>query len=109
MALPHATAGEPIDVRPLGGNIASGRTAALFKSRDLEVVRLVLSAGQSLPPHQVAGEITIHCLEGRLAIDLDTGRAELAAGELMFLERGAMHAVTALENASALLTIVLLG
>ena len=31
MAIPHATAGEPVDVRPLGVTIASRRTAALFK------------------------------------------------------------------------------
>jgi len=107
MAIPHATAGEPVDVRPLGVTIASRRTAALFKSRDLEVVRLVLLAGQSLPPHRVPGEITIQCLEGRLAVDLDAGRIELSAGELLFLEGNAMHGVTGLEDASALLTIAL--
>lgn len=56
MALPHATASEPVDVRPLGARLAGEKTTALFKSRDLEVIRLVLPAGASLPPHQVRGE-----------------------------------------------------
>lgn len=109
MAIPHAKPGEPVDVRPYGDTLSSRRTAALFKSRDLEVVRLVLAAGQSLPPHKVPGEITIHCLDGSLSIELDDGQKTLAAGELLFLEGGAMHVVTALEGASALLTIALLA
>lgn len=107
MALPHAIAGQPLDVRPLGARLPAERTSALFKSNDLEVMRLVLPAGKSLPPHQVAGEITIHCLEGSIGIELGDKRLQLVAGELVFLSRGAMHGVTALTDASALVTIAL--
>jgi 2-polyprenyl-6-methoxyphenol hydroxylase-like FAD-dependent oxidoreductase len=41
MALSHASPGQALDVRPLGARLATGKTAALFKSRDLEVLRLV--------------------------------------------------------------------
>lgn len=47
------------------------QSAALFESRDLEVTRLVLLSGKSLPPHKVPGEITIHCIEGLLSVDVD--------------------------------------
>ena len=55
MAIPHARPGQAIDVRPLGARLAGETTTALFKSDQLEVIRLVLVAGKSLPTHQVSG------------------------------------------------------
>ena len=109
MAIPHATPGQAIDVRPLGHRLAQERTVALFKSRDLEVMRVVLRAGNSLPPHQVPGEIIIQCLEGK--IDVTAGGAShlLGEGHLLYLEGNVRHGVAALENASFLVTIALCG
>jgi quercetin dioxygenase-like cupin family protein len=107
MALSHALPSELVDVQPLGLRLAGEKTVALFKSRDLEVIRLVLQAGRSLPPHQVPGEITIHCLEGRMTVDCEGQVATLAAGQLLFLAGGQRHGVSAPEDASALVTIAL--
>jgi quercetin dioxygenase-like cupin family protein len=107
MALTHATSGQVLDVSPLGPQVATSRTSALFKSRDLEVMRLVLLAGRSLPPHKVAGEITIHCIEGSLDIELHASTVRLDAGQLVYLDGGALHGVTARTDASALVTIAL--
>jgi len=107
MALLHAVPGEPLDVRPLGERLTSQKTCALFKSAQLEVMRLVLQAGKSLPSHKVTGEITIQCVEGILDIELEGATVRLAAGDLMFLEGGAPHGVVAPVDASALVTIVL--
>jgi quercetin dioxygenase-like cupin family protein len=107
MALSHATPGRPVDVGPLGAQLAAQRTTALFKSRDLEVIRLVLTAGKSLPAHDVPGEITIHCIEGSLDIGVGGVRVPLEAGELLFLEGGASHDVQARSDATALVTIAL--
>jgi len=109
MALPHAAPGEPLDVRALGETLVHHKTAALFKSQQLEVIRLVLPAGKVLPPHKVPGEITIQCIEGILDIDAHGSKQRLVAGQLLFLAGDELHAVTAVENASALLTIVLAG
>ncbi len=46
MAIPHASSGEPVDVRPLGAALADTRNSALFKGRDLEVMRLVVPVGK---------------------------------------------------------------
>lgn len=109
MAIPHAYPGQPLDVRPFGARLATEKTSALFKSADLEVMRLVLLAGKSMPPHKVPGEITIHCLEGNLDIVLETRTVRLEAGALLFLGRNAVHAVQAVTDASALVTIALKG
>jgi quercetin dioxygenase-like cupin family protein len=107
MAMPHALSGDLLDVGPLRKRLPTEKTAALFKARDLEVIRLVLLAGRSLPPHKVPGDITIHCLEGRLRVEADGDAKELHPGELMFLAGDVVHAVQALTDASALVTIAL--
>lgn len=107
MALTHASSGEVIDVRPLGRGLAGAKTTALFKSEDLSVLRFVLAAGQELPAHQVPGEITIHCLEGSMEVTCNGTPKTLHAGEMLFLARQTVHAVKALQAASALVTIAL--
>ena len=107
MALPHAQPGQSTDVKPLGGGLPAAKTVALFKTEDLEVIRLVLPAGEGMPPHKVAGEITIQCIEGRIDVTVDGDSNHLAAGQLIYLARNVLHGVTALDNASVLVTIAL--
>lgn len=107
MAMPHALPGDSVDVAPLGPRLSSVKTHALFKSADLEVIRLVLRAGKSLPSHKVPGELTIQCLEGALDVAVEDRSQVLRAGQLLYLAGGVPHAVSALEDASALVTIAL--
>ena len=60
MATPFALTAQAIDVLPFGARLAGARTCALFKSQDMEVIRVVLRASQSLPPHKVPGLSLIH-------------------------------------------------
>ena len=108
MAIPHAQSGQVIDVRPLGPSLADERTVALFKTDDLEVMRLVLTAGKSLPPHKVAGERTIQCIEGKIDVTLNGKSRFLEAGQLIYLARDVVHGVVSIEDASVLVTIALL-
>jgi quercetin dioxygenase-like cupin family protein len=103
----HAVPGQPLDVQPRGETVSSTQTTALFKSRDLEVMRLVLRAGKSLPTHKVPGDITIQCLEGTLGIELEDATVALEAGQLMFLAGHTLHGVSAVTDATALVTIAL--
>ncbi len=107
MAIPHARSGQVIDVRPHGPSFTEERTIALFKTEDLEVIRLVLPAGKGMPPHKVAGEITIQCIEGRIDVTVDGESNQLAAGQLIYLARNVVHGVAAIEDASVLVTIAL--
>ncbi len=107
MAIPHAQPGQIVDVGPLGARLAEQKTHAIFKSEDLEVMRLVLLAGQSLPPHRVPGEITVQCMEGALDVTADGRSHVLKAGQLLYLRGDVLHGVTALEDASALVTVAL--
>jgi quercetin dioxygenase-like cupin family protein len=107
MAIAHARPGHIIDVRPLGASLGDQRSCALFKSRQLEVMRLVLRAGKRMPPHRVPGEITIQCLEGRLDVVVEGRSHVLEAGHMLYLPGGVAHGVVALEDVSALVTIAL--
>lgn len=107
MAISHALSGQPIEVAPFGKSLPEQRTVALFKSDQLEVIRLVLAAGKSMPTHKVSGECTIHCLEGSLDVRVNGSNTVLTAGQLMFLLGDVPHSVTAREPASALVTLVL--
>ena len=107
MAIQHAGSGELINVQPLGSGLLGNKTTALFKSEQLEVIRLVLRAGKSLPPHSVSGEITIQCIEGQIDVTADGHSQLLQAGQMLFLSRSVSHGVVALQDSSALVTIVL--
>lgn len=107
MALDHADSAQPFDVRPLGEALERSKSTALFKSEQIEVMRLVLLAGRSMPPHRVDGEITVLCLEGRVNFDADGRMIELGAGQMLYLHGGVVHSLHALEDASMLVTVVL--
>ncbi|MCZ4314247.1 cupin domain-containing protein [Comamonadaceae bacterium G21597-S1] len=107
MAQPHARSAEVVNLMPLAHRLAGARTTAVLKARQLEVVRLVLHRGKTLPEHQVPGEITVLCLEGRLSFRSTDGTVELGPMDFIHLHGGVPHALTALEDASALLTICL--
>ena len=107
MAIPHATPGRAIDVRPLGPTLSRTVTTTLIKTDRLEVIRLVVPAGKEIPTHKVAGEITVQCLEGRVAFTALGETRELQAGQLCYLSGGEEHAVKGLEDASVLVTILL--
>jgi quercetin dioxygenase-like cupin family protein len=107
MAIPHACSGQIVDILPSEGTLPSAKSFALFKSAQLEVMRVVLPAGKAFPPHRVAGQITIQCLEGIIDISVDGSSQVLRAGQLMHLDGGVMHGLVGIEDASALVTIVL--
>lgn len=107
MAITHVHPGEIVNVRPLGQNLAQMRTTALIKTDHFEVIRLVVPRGKHIPRHQTPGEVTLHCLEGRVRMELDDRTVELSAGELMYLDAHRTHDLKALEDSTILATIFL--
>ena len=108
MAIPHAKSGEVIDLRQLGEALAHTVTSTLVKTDKLEVIRLVVLAGKVIPPHQVVGEITVQCLEGRVAFTVGGGATrEMAAGQMLYLAGNEPHSLRGIEDASVLVTILL--
>jgi quercetin dioxygenase-like cupin family protein len=107
MALDHAKPGEAVDISPLGAALRTTATHAILKTRSLELMRVVLRAGEALPPHQVRGELTLLCIEGVAEVIVDKTACRLRPSQLVLLPAQAGHAVRALEDTSLLLTIQL--
>lgn len=107
MALSHAQPWQAIDISPLGGQLRASATHAILKMHALELMRIVLPAGATLPPHSVYGETTVLCLEGRVEVEGDGAACRLGPHQLVLLPAQARHAVRALEDASLLVTVQL--
>jgi nucleotide-binding universal stress UspA family protein/quercetin dioxygenase-like cupin family protein len=101
-----ANPGDAIDVRPLGISLVGAQTRTLVRTTAVEVVRLIVRAGQEIPPHQSRAEIIVHCLEGRVAITAFGKTQTLEAGKLLELPASEPHAFQGIEDASLLLTIL---
>jgi quercetin dioxygenase-like cupin family protein len=107
MAIERAAPGQAIDIGPLGAALESQRTSALVKTDTLEVMRLVLPAGKTVPSHAVKGEITVQCLEGKVEFTAAGSSLTLTQGQLLYLAGGVPHALAAVEDASVLVTVLL--
>ena len=107
MAQPHLAPGQIGSVLPLGSKLAQTPSYALLKAPQFEVIRMVLPAGKTMPGHQVAGEITVQCLEGVIDIEIAGQSQRMRQGDFLHLAGGVAHRLTALQDASALVTICL--
>lgn len=105
MSLPHAAPGDVIDLRPLGERLAEAVPVALFRTEQLEAMRLVLPAGKEISEHQVAGDFTLQCLEGRAEIRAHGRDIVLNQGEMVFIAANTRYAIRGVENASLLMTL----
>jgi quercetin dioxygenase-like cupin family protein len=107
MALQHAVSGDKIPLARDDGDIAFFTSVALAKTPHMELIRLVLPKERPMPTHKVDGEVTLQCLEGQIEVDAHGRTVTLAPGEMMFLDGGVPHSVRAVEDAVALMTILL--
>jgi quercetin dioxygenase-like cupin family protein len=107
MSLPHLASGQIASVLPLGARLDQTATQALFKEGPLEVMRLVLKAGKHVPPHAVDGPMTVQCLEGEVRVRVDGSERQLHQGDLLYLAPCVRYDVTAVSDASVLVTMVL--
>ena len=107
MAEPQSKLSEVIDVRPLGLAPAGASSNTLAKTATLEVRRLIIAGGREIPTHRAPGEITVHCLEGRIAFTAAGATRELGAGQMIVLAAGEPHSLVGLEHSSVLVTKVL--
>jgi quercetin dioxygenase-like cupin family protein len=95
------------DVRPLGIAPADLQLITFVKTAALEVRRLVLPKGREIPTHRAPGEITVHCLEGRVAFTAGGTIRTLEAGQMLFLDASVPHSLVGLEDSSLLVTKLL--
>ena len=106
MSIQHAKPSDSIQLS-LGAKLRSSKTMTLVKTDDLELIRLIVPAGKEIPSHKASGEITVQCLEGRVAFTVEGKTQELTTGQLRYLSAGQSHAVKGIEDSSLLVTLLL--
>jgi hypothetical protein len=106
MAIPHAAPNQVVSVLPIGPDLAATKTWTLIKTEQMQVIRLVVPAGKEIPAHEAPGEITVQCIEGRVAFTAAGKTQELGQGQLIYLSARETHAVRGIEDASLLVTIL---
>lgn len=109
MASEHARSGDIVDLSPLGARLHELPSHAVVRDERLEVMRLSLPAGKTLPEHRCYGPCTLHCLEGEVMVQVEGQERALREGELLYLAGGVPHAVDARRDSSLLVTMVLVG
>ena len=77
----------------------------LIKYEDFRVVLIALKTGAHVAEHQTDQQATVHALSGRLRLHLPKETIDLAAGDLLALDRAVAHDVEALEDSFFLLSI----
>jgi len=82
----------------LGSAIRGTCNAALFKEDRLEVMRIILLSGESMPTHAVDGPITVQCIEGTIRIIAGTANRQLCTGDLLYLTGEVAHELHALSD-----------
>jgi len=107
MALAHAAPAQVIDIQPSGTKSTTARTTVLIKTKSLEVIRMVVPAGERHSKHHVPGEITVQCLEGHIIFGVNGIPHDLKAGQMLYLSGGQPHDLESVVDSSVLLTILL--
>ena len=98
---------EVIDVRAASISESGASPSSLANGETLEVRRLTLPKGRRIPTHHASGEITVHCLEGRIAFTANGETRDVGAGQLIVLAAGEPHSLVGLKDSTVLVTKVL--
>ncbi|HYW58789.1 MAG TPA: cupin domain-containing protein [Polaromonas sp.] len=107
MALIHAQPLDVIDIKPLAHQLGDVKTHSLLKTEKLQLMRVVLAAGQTMPEHHVSGDITVQCLEGEVFVTTPGRRVCLGGGEVVVVPANAPHGLEAKTATSLLVTVLL--
>ena len=85
------------------------RQMTIFHRAPVTQVIFAFEPGGKLADHAAHGLVTIHVLEGRLAVHADERDHESSAGSILVLNPDVRHKVRALEASAMLLTVHLEG
>ena len=106
MTKPLATPSDVVDLRPSATTGDTNQLIVLVQSPAVEITQLLIPAGSNIPTYEAVGEIILHCLEGRISLEVLGQPHELRAGQLLYLAVNEPFSIRGLERASVLATII---
>jgi quercetin dioxygenase-like cupin family protein len=96
-----------IELEVSTGETTMAGKSVLFTTRDMQVVRMVVPAHTEIPEYEAQGEMTLHCLQGRVIVKTSGLKEELSCNKLLCLSIQEPFVILGLENSLLLLTIAL--
>jgi quercetin dioxygenase-like cupin family protein len=96
----------PRDLRAARAEFSQLKAENIMRTKNAEVVRLIVPKGKEIPPHRAPGELLVQCIEGRVAFTAMGETCELTPGRLLHLPAERHHALRSLENSTLLLVIL---
>lgn len=106
MIKPLTTPGEIVDLSPITSGNEAKQAIDLVRTYDVTIMQLLIPAGSNVPNYEAAGEIVLHCLEGRVSVDALGEPHELRAGQLLHLAINEPFSIHGVEAASLLATVI---
>ena len=106
MSTHHANPGEVVDLKTWADDQPDDRTKAIVKTDEMELIRIYIQSGKTIPNHKVNGPITVHCIEGKVEFTAMGSIKELWPGQLLHLMPGEPHSLFGADNSVILLTVI---
>ena len=96
------------EMRERAARSSNGRASkTLVKEGRLRVTVVSLTAGSALESHATEGPVSIHCLSGHIRVSAAGREMDVSPAGLVALNTLVEHSVTALDDATFLLTLSL--
>ena len=99
--------GEAIDIGTLGPGLVTAEIVPLIKTRDLEIFRVVVPSGDTVPTHEFSREVVVHCLEGSVKLTSPSGVHALKAGQMLLYSAYEPFSLEGQEDSALLITAAL--
>lgn len=106
MAHPPTMPGRSILIHPLTATEENSRIITLVKTPQVEVIQLIVPAGQDVPTHEAQGELIVQCLEGRVSLFALGNSYDLTPGQLLHLSVNEPFSIRGIDHASVLVTLI---
>jgi len=98
--------GEVVDLNPYAEAQGDKREFVLVQTDIVKITQIFIPGGSSIPTYEAAGQIILHCLDGRIVIAAREESHELATGQLLYLTANEPFSIYASSNAVLLATVV---
>lgn len=97
---------EIVNLYSLPKDLPEDATLALMKTRDMEVIRMIIPKEKDITEHSVNGQISVQCLEGKTEFYVDDKKHILTSGDWLYLKRNQPHSLQAIRDSILLITIL---
>lgn len=106
MAIHHAKPGELVDLNKWPADVEAEQSHTLINTDSVQLSRIVLEKGKTLPEHTIDSPVIIQCISGLLELRTTRATQSIGPGQLVHLRADDPHSIAGLDDSIVLLTIL---